>query len=174
MPFRWAISKNAKIRKIWGKINTHIKYKTINSTVLVCLVLGWTLPGSPFLGWEVLRTAAVMRHMGPAVPTSASSCLQKSHECWVSACFRTPRLSLGHPGSFKSAHVLKCMRTQTRPRFNVPSEQRGVTSFSNTQSHRCTMPRPGIEPRPFPRERRSLTTRLPTHGSHRCVDSHWR
>ena len=62
--------------------------------------------------------------MGPAVLTLASFCLQKSHECWVSACFRTPRLSLGHPGSFKSAHVLKCMRTQTAPLFNVPRGRR--------------------------------------------------
>ena len=42
----------------------------------------------------------------------------------VSVCFRTPRLSLGHPGSFKSAHVLKCMRTQTAPLFNVPRGRR--------------------------------------------------
>ena len=40
--------------------------------------------------------------------------------------------------------------TQTRPRFNVPSERRGITTFSNTQNHRCTMPGPGIEPGPFP------------------------
>ena len=45
----------------------------------------------------------------------------------VSVCFRTPRLSLGHPGipgSFKSAHVLKCMRTQAAPLFNVPRGRR--------------------------------------------------
>ena len=41
-----------------------------------------------------------------------------------SVCFRTPRLSLGHPGSFKSAHDLKCMRTQTAPLFNVPRGRR--------------------------------------------------
>ena len=70
--------------------------------------------------------------------------------CMVSACFRTPRLSLGHPGSFRSAHDLKCMRTQTGPRFNVPSERRGITTFSNTQSHGCTVPGPGIEPGPLP------------------------
>ena len=50
--------------------------------------------------------------------------------------------------------------TQTRPRFNVPSERRGITSFSNTQFHRCTMPGPGIEPGPFPWEASSLTTEL--------------
>ena len=40
----------------------------------------------------------------------------------------TPRLLLGHPGSFRSAHILKCMRTQTGPRFNVSSEGRGTTT----------------------------------------------
>ena len=49
--------------------------------------------------------------------------------------------------------------TQTRPRFNVPSERRGVTTISNTQTHRCTMPGPGIEPGPFPWNARVLTTR---------------
>ena len=73
----------------------------------------------------------------------------------------TPRLSLGHPGSFRSAHILKCMRTQTGPRFNVPSERRGITTFSNTQSHGCTVPGPGIEPGPLPWESLILTTRPP-------------
>ena len=49
--------------------------------------------------------------------------------------------------------------TQTRPRFNVPSERRGVTRFSNTKTHRCTMPGPGIEPGPFLWKARVLTTR---------------
>ena len=40
--------------------------------------------------------------------------------CVLSVCFRTPRLSLGHPGYFKSAHDLKCMRMQTTPLFNLP------------------------------------------------------
>ena len=40
-------------------------------------------------------------------------------QCVLSACFRTPRLSLGHPGSLTSVHDLKCMRTQTAPLFNV-------------------------------------------------------
>merc|ERR1712115_22840 len=68
----------------------------------------------------------------------------------ISVCFWTPRLLLGHPGSFRSTHDLKCMRTQTGPRFNVPSERRGITTFSNTQSHGCTVPGPGIEPGPLP------------------------
>ena len=51
-------------------------------------------------------------------------CLQEPHRMLVSVCFRTPRLSLGHPGSLKSVHDLKCMRTQTRPRFYVSSERR--------------------------------------------------
>ena len=40
----------------------------------------------------------------------ASLRLRWDHVSAVTVCFRTPRLSLGHPGSFKSAHVLKCMR----------------------------------------------------------------
>ena len=95
----------------------------------VCLFRTWAEHSQDHpIRMRGLRTAALMRHMGPAVPTSAVFCLQKSHACWVSACFRTPRLSLGHPGSFKSAHVLKCMRTQTAPLFNVPRGRRGTTT----------------------------------------------
>ena len=54
----------------------------------------------------------------------ASLRLRWVHVSAVSVCFRTPRLSLGHPGSFKSAHDLKCMRTQTAPLFNVPRGRR--------------------------------------------------
>ena len=50
----------------------------------------------------------------------------------LSVCFWTPRLSLGYPGSFKSAHDLKCMRTQTAPLFNVPRGRRGTTSWSSS------------------------------------------
>ena len=46
-------------------------------------------------------------------------------QCVLSACFRTPRLSLGHPGSLTSVHDLKCMRTQTAPLFNAPRGRRG-------------------------------------------------
>ena len=49
---------------------------------------------------------------------------------YVSGCFWTPRLSLGHPGSFKSVHKPICMRTH-RARFNVSSK--GYTSL-----HICT------------------------------------
>ena len=42
------------------------------------------------------------------------------HMCVLSVCLRTPRLSLGHPGSLTSVHDLKCMRTQTAPLFNAP------------------------------------------------------
>ena len=81
--------------------------RTPNFVCLFVAYLGWTLPGSS-LRMRGLRTAAVLRHKGPAVPTSASFCLQKSHACWVSACFWTPRLSLGHPGSLTSVQDLKC------------------------------------------------------------------
>ena len=66
--------------------------------------------------------------VGSQVPFSGRLCMLAP-----SVCFWTPRLSLGHPGSFKSVHELKCMRTQTRPRFNVSSEGRGATFASNTQ-----------------------------------------
>ena len=82
---------------------------------------------------------------GSHIPSSGCFCMPAR-----SVCFRTPILSLGHPGSFKSAHDLKCMRTQTAPLFNVPRGRRGNTSFSITQIHSCTMPRPGIEPGPLP------------------------
>ena len=99
------------------------------SDLVVCLFRTWAEHSQDHpIRMRGLRTAALMRHMGPAVPTSAVFCLQKSHACLVSACFRTPRLSLGHPGSFKSAHVLKCMRTQTAPLFNVPRGRRGTTT----------------------------------------------
>ena len=58
-------------------------------------------------------------------------------QCVLSACFRTPRLSLGHPGSLTSVHDLKCMRTQTAPLFNAPRGRRG---------NRAQVPFPRIHP----------------------------
>ena len=55
----------------------------------------------------------------------------------ISVCFRTPRLSLGHPGSLTSMHDLKCMRTQTAPLFNAPRGRRG---------NRAQVPFPRIHP----------------------------
>ena len=108
-----------------------------------------------------LRTAALMCRVGPTVPTSAGFCLQESHEDWVSACFRTPKLSLGHPGSFKSAHGLKCMRTQTGPLFNVPRGRRSTTCDRVVHPYpSCTMPCPGIEPELVDGDSKALTTRL--------------
>ena len=52
----------------------------------------------------------------------------------VSVCLRTPRLSLGHPGSFKSVNYLKCMRIQIRPRFYVSSDGRRRGSNLGPQS----------------------------------------
>ena len=57
--------------------------------------------------------------VGSHIPFSGRLCMPAP-----SVCFWTPRLSLGHPGSFKSAHDLKCMRTQTAPLFNVPRGRR--------------------------------------------------
>ena len=101
----------------------------ITNISTVCLFRTWAEHSQDHpIRMRGLRTAALMRHVGPAVPTSAVFCLQKSHACWVSACFRTPRLSLGHPGSLTSVHVLKCMRTQTAPLFNVPRGRHGTTT----------------------------------------------
>ena len=61
--------------------------------------------------------------LGSHIPSSGRLCMLAR-----SVCFWTPRLSLGHPGSFESAHVLKCMRTQTAPLFNVPRGRRGTTT----------------------------------------------
>ena len=97
-------------------------FKNLSAFAIVfCLFRTWAehSQGHP-VSMRGFLTAAVMGCMGPTVLTLASLCLQKSHKCWISACFRTPRLSLGHPGSFKSAHGLKCMLTQTAPLFNVP------------------------------------------------------
>ena len=58
-----------------------------------------------------------------------------------SVCFRTPRLSLGHPSSFKSAHDLKCMRTQTASTFNVPRGRRAkqVTAWTRSDLNPGTL-----------------------------------
>lgn len=42
----------------------------------------------------------------------------------ISVSLWTHRPLLGHPGSFKSVHDLKCMRIQTGPWFYVSSEGR--------------------------------------------------
>ena len=46
----------------------------------------------------------------------------------IYVCFRTPRLSFGHPGSLTSVHDLICMHTQTAPLFNVPCGRHGSTT----------------------------------------------
>ena len=63
-----------------------------------------------------------------------------------SVCFWTPRLSLGHPGSFTSVHELKCMRTQTAPLFNVPLGRRGTTTRVVHPYPHCTCPSLGLNP----------------------------
>ena len=67
--------------------------------------------------------------------------------CVLSVCFRTPRLSLGHPCSFKSAYDLKNMRMQTAPLFYVPRGRRGTPLVSSTTWPRLNIPEPGTEPR---------------------------
>ena len=46
--------------------------------------------------------------------------------------------------------------TQTRPRFNVPSERRDTTTWVVHPYPTCTMPGPGIEPKPFGWEAEAL------------------
>ena len=121
--------------------------------VVVVVVVAFPLLGlrvSPFTLWvPTLHTEGLQQSEVSSVQP-ASLRLRWVYVSAISVCFWTPRLSLGHPGSFWSTHDLKCMRTQTGPRFNVPSERRGITTFSNTQSHGCTVPGPGIEPGPLP------------------------
>ena len=63
-----------------------------------------------------------------------------------SVCFWTPRLSLGHPGSFTSVHDLKCMRTQTASLFNVPFGKTWYYHKSSTPISTLHIPELGIEP----------------------------
>ena len=98
-------------------------FSIFQGCMLLLLFGTWAPRITLFFRMRGLSTAAVRRHMGPAVSTLASFCLQKSHAWWVSACFQTPRLSIGHQDSFKSAHDLKCMCTQTSPLFNIPRTQ---------------------------------------------------
>ena len=83
---------------------------------------------SPFTLWvPTLHTEGLQQSEVSSVQP-ASLRLRWVYVSAISVCFWTPRLLLGHPGSFWSTHVLKCMRTQTGPRFNVPSERRGTTT----------------------------------------------
>ena len=63
----------------------------------------------------------------------------------ISVYFWTPKLLLGHPGTFRSTHDLKCIRTQTGPRFHVPSQRRGTTTWVVHPYPTRTMPGPGFE-----------------------------
>ena len=70
-----------------------------------------------------MRPFSICPPLGSRIPSSGRLCMPA-----LSVCFWTPRLSLGHPGSFTSVHDLKCMRTQTAPLFNVPRGRRGTTT----------------------------------------------
>ena len=63
-----------------------------------------------------MRPFSICPPVGSHIPFSGRLCMPAP-----SVCFWTPRLSLGHPGSFKSAHDLKCMRMQTAPLVLRPS-----------------------------------------------------
>ena len=83
---------------------------------------------SPFTLWvPTLHTEGLQQSEVSSVQP-ASLRLRWVYVSAISVCFRTPRLSLGHPGSLTSVHDLKCMRTQTAPLFNVPRGRRGTTT----------------------------------------------
>ena len=65
-----------------------------------------------------MRPFSICPPVGSHIPFSGRLCMPAP-----SVCFWTPRLSLGHPGSFKSAHDLKCMRMQTAPLVLRPSRK---------------------------------------------------
>ena len=58
------------------------------------------------LGQNTYRTIFNCPPVGSHIPFSRRLCMPAP-----SVCFWTPRLSLGHPGSFMSVHDLKYMRT---------------------------------------------------------------
>ena len=92
----------------------------------------------------------------------ASLRLRWVHVSAVSVCFRTPRLSLVHPGSFKSAHVLKCMRIRRlHPCLTSLAEDVALPRDRVVHPYpSCTMPRPGIEPGLVDGDPEILTTRV--------------
>ena len=83
---------------------------------------------SPFSLWVPTQHTEGPKQSGVSNVQPASLCLRWVYVSVIYVCFWTPRLLLGHPGSFWSTHDLKCMRTQTGPRFNVSSEGRGTTT----------------------------------------------
>ena len=105
------------------------------SLFLVFPLLG--LRVSPFTLWvPTLHTEGLQQSEVSSVQP-ASLRLRWVYVSAISVCFRTPRLSLGHPGSLTSVHDLKCMRTQTAPLFNAPRGRRG---------NRAQVPFPRIHP----------------------------
>ena len=100
---------------------------------------------SPFTLWvPTLHTEGLQQSEVSSVQP-ASLRLRWVYVSAISVCFRTPRLSLGHPGSLTSVHDLKCMRTQTAPLFNAPRGRRGNRAqVSFPRIHPVTWT--GIEP----------------------------
>merc|ERR1711963_873141 len=94
---------------------------------------------------------------GSRCPLAAT--VSRSSRCLQGICMsRQSQILFLSAVGFFIVHVW--CAAQTRPRFYVPSERRGVTTFSNTHTHRCSMPMPGIEPGAFPWRRLMLTIRL--------------
>ena len=111
-----------------------------------CLLRTWAEHSQDHLmGWEawVLQSFCAI--------TAQQFWLQQASVCrsymhaWYLTVLWTPRLLLGHPGSFWPAHDLKWMCMQTRPWFSIPSERSGTTTWVVHPYPTSTMPRVGHE-----------------------------
>ena len=113
---------------------------------------------SPFTLWvPTLHTEGLQQSEVSSVQP-ASLRLRWVYVSAISVCFRTPRLSLGHPGSLTSVHDLKCMRIQMAPLFNIPRGRQGTTTRVVLYTHiHAAPPGPGIEPGLLHLESRVLT-----------------
>ena len=72
---------------------------------------------------KCMRQFSICLPLGSHILFSGRLCMPA-----IYVCFRTPRLSFGHPGSLTSVHDLICMHTQTAPLFNVPCGRHGSTT----------------------------------------------
>ena len=104
---------------VW--MRTTVRNGFIVVSVLFCFIdfLSFSL----YLGGKTYMTVSNCPPVGSHISFSGRLCMLA-----LSICFWTPRLSLGHPGSFPSVYELKCMRTPTAPLFNVPCGRCGTTT----------------------------------------------
>merc|ERR1712074_508011 len=106
-----------------GPTAAHRKKISIVSFFFAIPLLG--LRVSPFILWVPTLHTEGLQQFEVSSMQPASLRLRWVYVSAISVCFRTPRLSLGHPVSLTSMHDLKCMRTQTAPLFNAPRGRRG-------------------------------------------------